>query len=135
MLRFLYASDYPDNAEGSDQLLVNAKVYALADKYQIGPLKDLAKEKFSAALKSGWDIVNFPEVIEAVYRTTLASDRALRDCLAPFMKKHIEELRKHKGFMGLVSDRLADGEFADGFIDAWAGHHQGPLRCRHCGKT
>lgn len=142
MLRFLYTSDYPANADSSQPLLVNAKVYALADKYQITALKDLAKDKFEAALSSGWDIIGFPEVIGMVYTTTLASDRALRDCLAPFLVKHKEDLRENEAFMGLVRGRLADGEFAVDVIDAWsglkasdaAGIHllSGPFQCRHC---
>ena len=148
MLRFLYTSDYPDDADDSRPLLVNTKVYALADKYQITALKDHAKKKFKTALSWSWDIISFPEVVGMVYTTTLASDRGLRDCLVPFMTKHKEKLRESKAFMGLVRGRLADGEFAVDFIDAWAEPKEsdaasateihllsGPFQCRHCKCT
>ncbi|KAG7009190.1 hypothetical protein G7Y79_00003g010580 [Physcia stellaris] len=102
MLRFLYTSYYPNDADSGQQLLVNATVYALADKYQITALKNLAKYKFESALHSGWDIVNFSEVVGMVYTTTLASDRALRDCLAPFLVRHKKDLRENEAFMGVA---------------------------------
>lgn len=142
MLRFLYTSYYPNDADSGQQLLVNATVYALADKYQITALKNLAKYKFESALHSGWDIVNFSEVVGMVYTTTLASDRALRDCLAPFLVRHKKDLRENEAFMGLVRGRLANGELAVDVIDAWSGLKasdaaeihllSGPFQCRHC---
>lgn len=142
MLRFLYTSNYLDNAEGSRPLLVDAKVYAMADKYDISDLKHLAQEKFAAALNAGWDIVSFPDVVETVYTTTLASDRGLRDNLAPVFLEHKAELRGHEGFMGLVKSKLADGEFSVDVIDAWTGfgkkdsgsaeYCHGRFQCRHC---
>lgn len=119
MLRFLYIQDYQDDYGGDRPLLVNANMYAIGDKYRIDDLKNLAKRKFSDALEAGWDIVSFPEIIETVYSTTLPSDRGLRDCLTPVLLKHKEELHKHEGFIGLVKDKLADGEFAMDVIHAW----------------
>ena len=140
MLRFLYTSSYADDADGNRPLLVDAKVYALAVKYDIGALKDLAKEKFAEALGDSWDIVSFPEVVETVYSTTLASDRGLRDYLVPVIVEHKAELREHEGFIGLVlKNKLADGEFALDVIDAWSGFKSSGtaewcFKCHHCKK-
>jgi len=143
MLRFLYTLDYQDGAEGGRPLLVNAKMYAIGDKYCIEALKKLAKTKFSEALDAGWDIVSFPEVIETVYTTTPATDRDLRDCLTHVLLEHKEELYEHEGFFGLVKDKLSDGEFAMDVIYAWTEfrsskkdssntYTQGPFKCRSC---
>ena len=94
-------------------------MYGLGDKYNIDALKDLAEGKFSIALGAGWDIVSFPEVIETVYSTTLASDRGLRDCLTPVLLEHKEELHEHEGFNSLITGKLADGDFAMDVINAW----------------
>ena len=143
MLRFLYTSDYQDDAEGGRPLLVDAKMYAIGDKYGIDALKSLAKKKFSDALDAGWDIVSFPEVIETVYTTTITSDRGLRDCLAPVLLEHKDDLHEHEGFIGLIKDKLSDGEFAMDVINAWAEfdvsdkataskYTSGRFQCRKC---
>ena len=131
MLQFLYTSNYQDNADGGRPLLVNAKMYSIGDKYNIPTLKTLATEKFSAALGASWDIVGFPEVIETVYTTTPGSDRGLRDCLAPVLVEHKKELHDHEGFVGLVRNKLADGDFAVDVINVWTGH-QDRNKCKHC---
>jgi speckle-type POZ protein len=146
MLRFLYTSDYQDDAEGGRPLLVNAKMYAIGDEYRIEALKKLAKTKFSEAFNAGWDVVSFPEVIETVYITTPATDRDLRDCLTPVMLEHKEELHEHEGFVGLIKDKLSDGEFAMDVIHAWTEfrgskkdssntYTQGPWKCKFCQRS
>ena len=119
MLRYLYTSDYRDDANGDRPLLVNAKMYSIGDKYSIEALKELAEYKFSDALDAGWDIVSFPEVIDTVYNTTPASDRGLRDRLTPVLLEHKEELHEHEGFNSLITGKLADGDFAMDVINAW----------------
>lgn len=79
MLSFLYTSDYQDDADDGRPLLVNAKMYAVGDKYDIPALKTLAKDKFAAGLGPNWDIATFLEVLETAYTNTPASDRGLRD--------------------------------------------------------
>lgn len=67
------------------KLMSNVHVYALAEKYEIGPLKELAMAKTKAL--SGSDVVissiNFVEymqdVIEAVYTNTPETNLGLRD--------------------------------------------------------
>ena len=143
MLCFLYTSDYQDDAGGCRPLLVDAKMYAIGDKYRINALKSLANTKFSDALDAGWDIVSFPEVIETVYTTTPASDRGLRDCVAPVLLEHKEELHGHEGFVSLIKNNLSDGEFAMDVIHAWTEfsspekgssktYTKGPWKCKSC---
>ena len=119
MLRFLYTSDYRDDANGDRPLLVNAEVYGLGDKYNIDALKDLAKGKFSIALGGCLDIVSFREAIEIVYSTTPASDRGLRDCLTHALLLDRQKAHELEDFNSLIRGELADGDFATDLINAW----------------
>lgn len=114
MLRFLYAFDYDDYADGARPLMVNATMYGLGEKYNIQTLKAHAKDKFLAALKAGWDIFSFPEVVKTVYSTTPASDRGLRCSLKPLFLEHKEDLREHDDFVSLINEQAGRRRTRDG---------------------
>ena len=144
MLRFLYTLTYQDDASGRKRLSTNANMYAIADKYRIDALKDLARDKFSRILDAGWDITDFLEVIETVYTTTPASDRGLRDRLAPVLLEHKDELHDNEVFVSLIKDKLSDGEFAMDVIHAWTEFSslengfpkkRSPINCKHCKRS
>ncbi|KAI0103922.1 hypothetical protein GGR51DRAFT_522909 [Nemania sp. FL0031] len=75
--------DADDDAVSSppsySDLVVHAKVYALAAKYFISSLKTLALRKFILATKKPWTPDDLIETAEEVYASTLESDRGLRD--------------------------------------------------------
>lgn len=50
MLSCFYDRNYEDNTNGKNPLDFNAVMYAIADKYDVPLLKDLAEMKFSAAI-------------------------------------------------------------------------------------
>lgn len=137
MVHWFYKCDYELGATNSisisdprqnsidtvDPLIAHLNIYALADKYDIGLLKELAKRKFSAILHehriSGndhWTQKCFPKVVEKVYDTTMASDGGLRACLLPMIKDHWTLLRAEMAFMDLV--RCLE-DLAVDIIDAW----------------
>lgn len=124
MLRFLYTSDYKADSGEDYQLSINAKMYAMGEKYSINSLKDLAKAKFSKCLTPGQDLEEFfdifLEAVDLVYTTTPASDRGLRDCLTPILAAHKETLRKLPDFVNLIKGQLSDGDFAMDVINVWA---------------
>ena len=103
--------------------MAHARVYAIADKYGVGLLKDLAKQKFALAVQTTnvANISSFIAAIEVVYTTTLGSDQGLRDCILRELKEFKQELRDSDDFMALFLSGLGDGEFAVEVIDAWAG--------------
>lgn len=123
LLRYFYAHDYQIDDNGAPPLAVHARVYAIADKYGVSLLKDLAKEKFASALKNTKvsDIPSFITAIEIIYTSTLGSDRGLRDCILPKMKEFRQQLRDNDEFMALTLSGFGDGEFAIEVIDAWSG--------------
>jgi len=72
------------------QLLVHAKVYALAEKYQISALKALARRKFAAQVNHHYTSDEFPDAMAEVYESTVDSDRGLRDVVLATFRKHPE---------------------------------------------
>jgi hypothetical protein len=60
-------------------LATHARMYALADKYQISGLKALAQRKFEEAARQHWNSEEFAPALHIVYTSTLEEDRGLRD--------------------------------------------------------
>jgi len=63
-------------------LLNNVLVYAIAEKYGIAELKEMAKAKFQGRARSLLSAKEFPEIIRELYRSTPSSDRGLRDIVS-----------------------------------------------------
>ncbi|EAT77701.2 hypothetical protein SNOG_14849 [Parastagonospora nodorum SN15] len=74
---------------GEDQLLLHAKLYSLADKYNVQGLQDLAKLKFDCASKVFWMSSVFGSVAEHVFTSTPDKDVGLRS----IVKKTLVENR------------------------------------------
>ena len=75
-------------SEEESHLVLHTKVYALAEKYDIPSLKQLAKSKFEMAMACFYDSSDFAEAIEEVYCSTVDSDRGLRDVVLEAFKSH-----------------------------------------------
>ncbi|KAL8955691.1 MAG: hypothetical protein Q9193_006549 [Seirophora villosa] len=76
----------------ASSIMNNAAVYALAEKYDIPALKNLAKGKFEARCRGfRWADVNLVAALEVVYSSTPATDRGLRDIMARVCLQHIDE--------------------------------------------
>ena len=110
-------------------LVAHVRVYAIADKYGVGLLMDLAKERFAMAITEtrATDIPRFITAIEVVYTSTLDSVRGLRDCLLPKLKEFKQQLRDSDDFMALILWGIGEGELAVEVIDAWANLSQTKL--------
>ncbi len=74
------------------RILNNVLVYAMADKYDIEPLKELAKEKFGKLMSAKWPHHDLVSILTSVYETTPASDKGLRSILNNVCKKHVKEI-------------------------------------------
>ncbi|KAK3634626.1 hypothetical protein LTR56_015206 [Elasticomyces elasticus] len=77
-------------------VLMHAKVFAAAVKYQVLALQDLAASKFAAAAKASWDHPTFAEAARVAYTTTTDDFRQLRDTISSV-------LHQHKGLIDKVS--------------------------------
>lgn len=125
MLQFIYTGDYSDlSSDDPDtpilaSAMVNVEIYAIAEKYDIRTLKELAKKKFESSVDfSNANMSDVSIIIEFVYRTTPSSDRGLRDIIAPYLTSLKTELRASDDFMDLIKNKL-DGDFAIDVIEAW----------------
>ena len=95
MLTYLYTLDYDDgdgfpavarnesrNTDVShSKTMNNIHVYALADKYNIPGLKELAKIKFQTCMTRKVKITRFAEIIDSVFSSTPETDPGLRDII------------------------------------------------------
>lgn len=70
------------------ELNIHAQMYALADKYGIHGLKDLARTKFAAAASNHWDCSGFPLAMQTVFTTTPDDDNGLRDVVINILGQH-----------------------------------------------
>jgi hypothetical protein len=102
MIDFLYRLDYDDHrldygfqfqdstendeiavvdALNAASLLVNAKVYIIAEKYDIQSLKEWAATKYNEVLPATWNSTSFIESARLIFENTPESDRILRDII------------------------------------------------------
>ncbi|KAI9801049.1 MAG: hypothetical protein M1826_005201 [Phylliscum demangeonii] len=76
----------------------NVLVYAVADKYHIPLLKDLAQVKFTARARHVWPPAGLPGILRLVYETTPDNDQGLRMVVAELCTQHLPELISAKDF-------------------------------------
>lgn len=77
-----------EEVDPESHLIDHTRVYALAEKYDIPSLKQLAKNKFEMAMACWYDSPEFADAIEEVYCSTIDSDRGLRDVVLETFKCH-----------------------------------------------
>lgn len=83
-----YDDEEEEVGEEESHLLTHTRVYALAEKYDIPSLKDLAQSKFEMAMACYYDSSEFADAIEEVYCSTIDSDRGLRDVVLQAFRAH-----------------------------------------------
>ncbi|KAF2085252.1 POZ domain-containing protein [Saccharata proteae CBS 121410] len=106
MVRFFYRFDYDDTVhiDGKESpYMVNALVYALADKYDCQSLKELALRKFEDANHS-WHLEDLLDIVRAVYDTTPSTDRGLRDQVVDATHYNLDKLIYEPEFMDMLED-------------------------------
>lgn len=103
MVDFFYTNDYqldPSDAENSDDcfsassLQIHARMFALADKYDIGGLCTLASSKYSRDLMDSNSLVEFFDSIHDVYSLTPPSKRDLRQQVIEYIRGNLPEIKK-----------------------------------------
>ncbi|TKA58164.1 hypothetical protein B0A55_11304 [Friedmanniomyces simplex] len=69
-------------------VIMHAKVFAAAVKYQVPAMQKLSASKFVAAAKSRWDHPAFAEAARIAYTTTMDDFRQLRDIVSSTLHEH-----------------------------------------------
>lgn len=74
----------------ADRVVINAHLYALADKYGIEDLKNLAKAKFTKAVEHSWRSEAFVQASRLAFENTPSSDLGLRSVVVNTLHRHLE---------------------------------------------
>lgn len=90
-------------------LLVNAKIYIIADKYDIQALKEWAVAKYKEVLPATWNSPSFIESASLVFEKTLESDRMLREVIIRKASENAKALFDRGEFVALLQSH---GDFA-----------------------
>ncbi|MCJ1471577.1 hypothetical protein MMC13_000217 [Lambiella insularis] len=118
MVDYLYCSSYEfvekdKKQKGHPDLdaIPHAKVYAIAEKYQISSLKYLAKEKAKAGFQKLWDGDQFSALIDFVWNTTPETDdhEGLRSEITDFIVAQKSQIYKKGALLESLKDK---GELA-----------------------
>lgn len=97
--------------------MINVKVYAMADKFDIPELKILAREKFTACAQ-GWPLPDFPNVVHEALSSTPESDRGLRDILKRILAAHIDDIHPLEDAVTAESEVIDAQETRQEWCDA-----------------
>lgn len=102
LIHFAYTGTYWDRGgnepSAQPRLIVNAKVYALAEEYQCPTLKQYAIAQFKDATADHDDVLDVEAMIRLVYTTTPADDQGLREQLIRTVMRDYRWWRAREGF-------------------------------------
>ncbi|KAL9023881.1 MAG: hypothetical protein Q9196_006906, partial [Gyalolechia fulgens] len=87
----------------------NVQVYALAEKYDVQPLKSLAAKRFRVGAAEEWKIVDILPILTEVYNTTPTADRGLREDMLKVCSRYADELMALPAFLEMLCN---DGTLA-----------------------
>lgn len=95
------------NAVKAEALITNAKVYIIAEQYDIQPLKHLAKKKYQDIIPATWNSSSFVESLRIIYDGTPDSSQVdmLRELALNTAGRHAKELMDRGEFLTLCKDR------------------------------
>ena len=97
MIFFFYHGDIVNNekeiandtpAVHETHLVLYAKIYAIAEKYNVASMKDVALDYFEQSMKGGWASAFFAPAIHVVYASVPETVRGLKDISANAAIEH-----------------------------------------------
>ncbi|KAI9742727.1 MAG: hypothetical protein M1835_003024 [Candelina submexicana] len=105
MLSYLYTFDYvPASEVKIHPVLLHARVYIIADEFDIPALKMLAKEKFKRIVETDWNNESFSLAVKEIYEL-LPKDRGLRDVVVQVAREHVKALRDRGDFNAMLKEK------------------------------
>lgn len=102
-------ADDPDNSlsgreEHQPTLFSSVRVYAIAEKYTIPALKELARCRFCDWADHNWSCADFHNVAREIFDSTPSHDRGLRGVVVRIVAKHVYALVEDDNVRQLVED-------------------------------
>ena len=80
--------------ESPAHLISHSKMYAIADKYDVSGLKELACKKFELACSDFWNKDTFPIAIDHIFSATVPEDIGMRSIVIQTISKHMALVKK-----------------------------------------
>ena len=84
-------------------LSTHARLYAMASKYDIPPLKTLATNKLSSEARQEWDSGDFARAIVVAFGSTSDTDRGLRDTITSVILEHASAMSSDELIAAAIS--------------------------------
>lgn len=116
LIHYCYNFDYPDHINGQagvSPLVLDIRVFAIADKYFVEPLKQLAIKKFETRVKTEWDTAAFADAAGEVYQSTAQGPNPLKSIVVSTVKEHstglLDESKQDSQFLKILSTTTAFG--------------------------
>ena len=112
MLYYLYNWDYHD--QGNDQqqvspIVLDVRVFAIADKFFVEPLKQLSADKFAKRAEAEWTMPNFAMAIAEVYDIIPEHEDTLEQMVVRVVKDHagdlFDETKRYGHFTKVIRER------------------------------
>jgi hypothetical protein len=94
-------ADQP-TGQNSYSLLINAKAYVIADKYDIQALKEWAVTKYKEVLPITWKSTAFTESARLIYDNTPDNDRMPREVIIRKVSEDVKALFDRSEFIDLL---------------------------------
>jgi len=85
------------------ELFSSVRMYAIAEKYGITALKDLARGRFAIWIKENWASDNFPAMVEEVFASTPVEDMGLRYLAVEIAAKNMAKLNLNDSWQMVIS--------------------------------
>lgn len=137
MVAFLYNFDYdndmPDEPDMS-LLQLHARMFALADQYDIPSLGTLALRKYSSRCTVSWNPIEFLGSIQIVYETTPSCIRQLRKTVCMVIRKHLPSMLREEHVAQMCEEVFTENvEFTKDLLRSYVSD---PLygNCQSCGS-
>jgi hypothetical protein len=126
LVDYFYTMDYDENGSGQLEqhisgLQVHARMFALADKYDVEGLRELSSEKFQArSITSPKNVLELLESVPDVYTLTPPSQKTLRYKVAFKVKKVLKDHLQNRSVRE-VYERIATeySDFVKGVLDVY----------------
>jgi speckle-type POZ protein len=108
MLEFMYTYDYEQPIDNTRPAVFHARMYKLADRYDVPELRKLARKKFKQSLralcrdKKDEDYTSFLLAVAEVYENAPPNDKCLRKIVGKIASQHTETLMDDDKFQELM---------------------------------
>ncbi|KXT03678.1 hypothetical protein AC578_5172 [Pseudocercospora eumusae] len=137
MLYYMYNLDYGDFSNSPDHvaaIIMDVKVFTIADKYNIKALMDLAAEKFELRCSEQWRESVFADAIKQVYTVAPDHDDRLKRIVIDTVQEHAAQLYGHHNDAYLDFERMGRevAEFSADMCKKLASEDKEEMRTYKC---